>query len=105
MAAASPCLFLNKESTISSFPGVHVREFAEPGLDQVGRGDLPEGGQGLLQVLADPQEALQPEQEVELDPDCNIERISRWKSVQKKYKTQIKIFKDVHFGFIVFREK
>ena len=105
MAAASPCLFLNKESNISSFPGVHVREFVEPGLDQVGRGDLPEGGQGLLQVLADPQEALQPEQEVELDPDCNIERISRWKSVQKKYKTQIKIFKYVHFGFIVFGEK
>ena len=33
--------------------GLHVRDLAGAGRDQVGRGDMPEGGQGVLQVLAE----------------------------------------------------
>ena len=33
--------------------GLHVRELAGSGRDPVGRGDVPEGGQGVLQVLAE----------------------------------------------------
>ena len=38
-------------------PGVHVRNLAGAGSDQVGRGDVPEVGQGVLPMLAeDPEE-------------------------------------------------
>ena len=33
--------------------GVHVRDLAGVGSNKVGRGDLREGGQGILQVLAE----------------------------------------------------
>ena len=33
--------------------GLHVRDLAGAGRDEVGRGDVPEGGQGVLQVLAE----------------------------------------------------
>ena len=38
-------------------PGVHVRNLAGAGRDQVGRGHVPKVGQGVLQMLAeDPEE-------------------------------------------------
>ena len=42
----------------------------------MGRGDLREGGQGVLQMLARTQEELQPEQEMKAmeinDTGCNL---------------------------------
>ena len=42
--------------------GVHVRDLAGARRDQVGRGDVPEGGQGLLQVLAEHPEEVHGEE-------------------------------------------
>ena len=33
--------------------GLHVRDLAGAGRHEMGRGDVPEGGQGVLQVLAE----------------------------------------------------
>ena len=42
--------------------GVHVRDLSGAGRDQVGRGDVPEGGQGVLQVLAEHPEKVHGEE-------------------------------------------
>ena len=33
--------------------GLHVRDLPRAGCHEMGRGDVPEGGQGVLQVLAE----------------------------------------------------